>query len=174
MALHRPGDKPLSEPMMVSLLTHICVTRPRWVNSQTHDRCVQPVFHGRFRSCLEIYIQLDITSQWLISWYNITKFAFTKTRNMWVGLSISRPKCLCLFFTCYEWIIPVCDVDNTTNKLIGFAISSMPFTPINSLALGWISKKSFDDESTLDQLMAWCRQATSHYLSRCWPRFMSP
>ena len=27
-----PGDKPLSEPMMVSLLTHICVTRPQWVN----------------------------------------------------------------------------------------------------------------------------------------------
>ena len=33
MAWHRPGDKPLSEPMMVSLLTHICVTRPQWVNS---------------------------------------------------------------------------------------------------------------------------------------------
>ena len=28
----RPGDKPLSEPMMVSLLTHICVTRPQRVN----------------------------------------------------------------------------------------------------------------------------------------------
>ena len=27
MAWHRLGDKPLSEPMMVSLLTHICVTR---------------------------------------------------------------------------------------------------------------------------------------------------
>ena len=27
----RPGDKPLSEPGMVSLLTHICVTRPQWV-----------------------------------------------------------------------------------------------------------------------------------------------
>ena len=27
MAWRRPGDKPLSEPMMVSLLTHICVTR---------------------------------------------------------------------------------------------------------------------------------------------------
>ena len=25
----RPGDKPLSEPVMVSLLTHICVTRPQ-------------------------------------------------------------------------------------------------------------------------------------------------
>ena len=31
MARCRPGDKPLSEPMMVSLLTHICVTRPKWV-----------------------------------------------------------------------------------------------------------------------------------------------
>ena len=32
MAWRRPGDKPLSEPMMVSLPTHICVTRPQWVN----------------------------------------------------------------------------------------------------------------------------------------------
>ena len=32
MAWRRPGDKPLSEPMVVSLLTHICVTRPEWVN----------------------------------------------------------------------------------------------------------------------------------------------
>ena len=32
MAWRRPGDKPLFEPMMVSLLTHICVTLPQWVN----------------------------------------------------------------------------------------------------------------------------------------------
>ena len=32
MAWHHPGDKPLSEPMVVRLLTHICVTRPQWVN----------------------------------------------------------------------------------------------------------------------------------------------
>ena len=32
MAWRRPGDKPLSEPRMVSLPTHICVTRPQWVN----------------------------------------------------------------------------------------------------------------------------------------------
>ena len=30
MAWRRPGDKPLSEPMLVCLLTHICVTRPQW------------------------------------------------------------------------------------------------------------------------------------------------
>ena len=32
MAWRRPGDKPLSKPMMVRLPTHICVTRPQWIN----------------------------------------------------------------------------------------------------------------------------------------------
>ena len=31
MAWRQPGDKPLSEPMMVSLLIHIYITRPQWV-----------------------------------------------------------------------------------------------------------------------------------------------
>ena len=31
MAWGRPGDKPLSEPVMVSLLMHIWVTQPQWV-----------------------------------------------------------------------------------------------------------------------------------------------
>ena len=31
MAWHRPDDKPLSEPMMVSLLTRIYVAWPQWV-----------------------------------------------------------------------------------------------------------------------------------------------
>ena len=31
-----------------------------------------------------------------------------------------------------------------------------------------------DDQSTLVQVMAWCRQATSHYLSQCWPRSLLP
>ena len=35
MAWRRSGDKPLSEPIMVSLLTHICVTRPQWVNTSS-------------------------------------------------------------------------------------------------------------------------------------------
>ena len=32
MAWGQPGNKPLSEPMRVSLLTHIWVTQPQWVN----------------------------------------------------------------------------------------------------------------------------------------------
>ena len=31
MAWRRPGDKPLSETMMDSLATHICVTLPQWI-----------------------------------------------------------------------------------------------------------------------------------------------
>ena len=31
MVWRRLGDKPLSEPMMARLPTHICVTRPQWV-----------------------------------------------------------------------------------------------------------------------------------------------
>ena len=38
MAWCRPGDKPLSEPMLIFVPTHICVTRPQWVLSP--DRCL--------------------------------------------------------------------------------------------------------------------------------------
>ena len=45
MAWRQPGDKPLSEPMMVRLPTHICVTRPQWVKISSyqaymHSSCV--------------------------------------------------------------------------------------------------------------------------------------
>ena len=32
MAWRQPGDKPLSEPMMVNLLAYLCVTRSQWVD----------------------------------------------------------------------------------------------------------------------------------------------
>ena len=31
-----------------------------------------------------------------------------------------------------------------------------------------------EDKSTLVHVMVWCRQATSHYLSQCWPRSLPP
>ena len=31
MVWRQPGDKPLSEPIVVSLLSHICVTRSQWI-----------------------------------------------------------------------------------------------------------------------------------------------
>ena len=38
----------------------------------------------------------------------------------------------------------------------------------------WISLDLNYDKSTLVQVMSWCREATIHYLSQCWPPFMSP
>ena len=49
----------------------------------------------------------------------------------------------------------------------GWGISS-------EITLIWMLLDFTDYQSTLVQVMAWCRQATSHYLSQCWPRSLSP
>ena len=43
MAWRRPGDKPLSEPMMVRSLTHICVNRPQWVNNVSLGKDIRQI-----------------------------------------------------------------------------------------------------------------------------------
>ena len=42
------------------------------------------------------------------------------------------------------------------------------------IALRWMPLNLSDEKSTLVQVMAWCRQATSHYLNQCWPRSPTP
>ena len=65
MAWRRPGDKPLSEPMMVSLLTHICVTRPQWVKllTQCRDK-VAAILHTIIFKCIffdnSVWISIEI------------------------------------------------------------------------------------------------------------------
>ena len=49
----------------------------------------------------------------------------------------------------------------------GWSISS-------EITLIWMSLDFTDDQSTLIEVMAWCRQATSHYLKQCWPRYLPP
>ena len=45
-AWRRPGDKPLSKPMMVRLPTHICVTRPQWIKSKLFDWLIRRTTSG--------------------------------------------------------------------------------------------------------------------------------
>ena len=56
MAWRRPGDKPLSEPMVVSLPTHICVARPQWVYQTTSIGvlCVKPFRDYNLLECNSI------------------------------------------------------------------------------------------------------------------------
>ena len=44
MAWCRPGDKPLSEPMIVRSLTHMCVTRLQWVKDITNSEAISSRF----------------------------------------------------------------------------------------------------------------------------------
>ena len=97
MAWRRPGNKPLSEPMIVSLPLHLSVTQPKWVNSVASNK-----FRGNFR---------------------------------------------CAIFK----LISVID---------GRGISC-------EIAVSWLSLDHTDEKSTLVRVMAWCCQATSHYLNQC-------
>ena len=42
------------------------------------------------------------------------------------------------------------------------------------IAIRWISLDLTYGKSALAQVMVWCRQTASHYLSQCWPRSVSP
>ena len=60
MAWRRPGDKPLSEPMMVSLLIHICVTRPQWVKIKIYVQYIPYIILCLIHICMYIYIYISI------------------------------------------------------------------------------------------------------------------
>ena len=38
------------------------------------------------------------------------------------------------------------------------------------IILKWMPQDLTDDNWTMVEVMGWCHQATSHYLSQCWPR----
>ena len=90
MAWRRPGDKPLSEPMMVSLPTHICVTRPQWVNLQQLIGGLVKIGNDDFLVCLvnkDKCYPYRTTSQpksrghqWVSLWLTVWKFP---NRHIW-------------------------------------------------------------------------------------------
>ena len=61
-----------------------------------------------------------------------------------------------------------CNLALVIFKLISQYILSIPC----EIVLRWMPVDLIDNLSTLGQVMAWCHQATSHYLIQCWPRFM--
>ena len=130
MAWHRPGELPLSEPLMVSLMMQICVTWPQWVNVDSF--CY--LLNGDKRQYIMAGISLDDLrclywqGNWLTPWIFEWNYSYIIFKRILV--------------------------------ISGWGIS-------HEIAL--ISH----DQSTLVQVMAWRRQATSHYLSQCWPRSLS-
>ena len=67
MAWGRPGNKPLSEPMMVRLPTHICVTRPQWV--KRHPICLPLSSSERYNAgfaCSEYDFPNNHVKTWIV------------------------------------------------------------------------------------------------------------
>ena len=100
-------------------------------------------------------IQCQLGHQQLGLWLVMMEYSFTSTGRV-NSLAPGRPGCH--FKTAIFNLV----------LLIGILISS------NDNALRWMPWHLTDEKSTLVQVMAWYRQATSHYLSQCWPISMSP
>ena len=64
LAWRWPGDKPLSEPMMVRLPTHVCVTRRQWVNiwRLSLSLCSIPCIYLMLDASLDNFYSYNVTS----------------------------------------------------------------------------------------------------------------
>ena len=87
MVWSRPGDKPLSEPMMVSLPTHICVTRPQWAKTLL-------IIHQAMRVAASLSYcttVLTLRKQSFIPWIDLI---FIITIQFWISLKSNIYACL--------------------------------------------------------------------------------
>ena len=67
------GDKPLYEPMMLSLLTHICITWPQWVKCQWTGWLLLYTGHTIATLSVSIY---HVTSTSSSRWFYFTKIQY--------------------------------------------------------------------------------------------------
>ena len=63
-------------------------------------------------------------------------------------------------------------VNNYKSMIFKLIIQNDTFVIQCEIALRWIPQNLTNEKSP--QVMAWCHQATSHYLSQCWPRSWWP
>ena len=93
MAWRQPGDKPLSEVMMVSLLTRICVTRSQWVNSrncvQQHRKLICSVDLLKYTKRISLLPSCADWNVWT-TWPRSSSTSVTSTRS---GLTARRICC---------------------------------------------------------------------------------
>ena len=69
IAWRRPGDQPLSEPKMVRLLTHICVTLPQWVKIALTWNHLHHA-NGMHSTCM--LCRIDPLKFYLLHWFQIS------------------------------------------------------------------------------------------------------
>ena len=88
MAWRRPGDKPLSEPMMVNFLTHICVTQPQIVKRM-----------GQLTSCINCFLATSLNERntaysmhydWIKFWVQTKQFSDEDIGHIFKNIIVSE------------------------------------------------------------------------------------
>ena len=97
---------------------------------------------------------------------NLEKLKEIQINHYIPQIEFSRTRVNSLVPTIFEW--------NFTWVIFKIILAVYGWCISCEMALKFISLDLADDKSALVQVMAWCRQATSHYLSQCWPSSMSP
>ena len=96
MAWHRSGDKPLCEQMMVSLPTHICVTRPQWVKHRGAFLCkkcaltTRIFYRGLPALQLVVLVVIGVVNQPLDSCMLATSWKYCFKRHLGSKLNIGE------------------------------------------------------------------------------------
>ena len=114
----------------------------------------------------------------------VQKWNLGKASGWWFSL---QPYCVYLILApttnAVSLCCVVCDFNSWVPGGIDYSLKLVNFKLILTInfisifceiALRWMPQHLTDHHSTLVQVMAWCRQATSPYLSQCWPRSLSP
>ena len=114
MAWCRPGDKPLSEPIIVSLLTHICVIQPQWVKCRSFHQIyviLSSVFPVSLPSyeCQKVLFDDKLTLVEVMTWYQqatshylITWWPMSMSPS---GISLSHNEMMCCVRP-LNWVTP--------------------------------------------------------------------
>ena len=108
------------------------------------------------------------------------KFSAIRTSLIIKWRGIYKKKLPVLLKTFQSWtvgpaLILKTDVNSLAPLRCGSNSKRMKLTTQNSslgtcceISLMWMPQNLTNEKSTLIQVMAWCHQATSHYLGQCW------
>ena len=88
---------------------------------------------------------------------------------------VEWPSCISFVVTSFMLIYwPLGNLKDILDLVFKQILMSDDWKIAFAIVLIWMSLDFTYDQSTLVQVMAWCRQATSHYLNQSWPVSLSP
>ena len=145
-------------------ICHVCIWVDASLNILRHRTSVN------FTDCILslCYLLNEINS----SYYLDNKYSWTDD----IKVNATHPGYIFAWDIYKHWLVLIGPWEmwysNFTIEVFKCILRIDIFSTSCTISLTWVPQKHTDNKSTLVQVMAWCRQAPSHYLSLCWPRYM--